>query len=267
MQIYWPGYVQVGAEKVINRTLVDRWSSTGRRQGRRCGWYWMPAGSSVWSLDVGRVVGLVAGLSARAKPEPKGWKQINSSRKRWFCPNKDSLSSICWVSAGDGRIELVSGTGKRQAGEVAAKAAGTGNQQDRHHWQQKCPSSRRVGTQVRRPEFSFLQQGRVLFGWAAGIVKFLPPGRLLHVCLLTACFDDSRENRRRYSNSRLETSFPKQGRIRDQIRSRINFKLWDRSWSVPVVSVNHKKWGLSRNNSKGLDQQRCASVSLGEVLE
>ena len=35
----------------------------GCRQVRRFG-HWMSAGSSVWSLDVGRFVGLVAGLQA-----------------------------------------------------------------------------------------------------------------------------------------------------------------------------------------------------------
>ena len=102
-----------------------------------------------------------------------------------FCPNKDSLSSIFCVlwsdslqTAGDGRIELASGTGKWQVGEVTARTAGMGNQQDRHHKRRGCPSSRRVGTKVRRLGCCFLQQGYVRFRWNARI------GRLLLVCFV-----------------------------------------------------------------------------------
>ena len=89
----------------------------------------------------------------------------------------------------------------------------------------------------------------------------LPPGRLLR---------RSGENRLRYSNSRLETSFPKQGRVEEQIRSRINLKLWDRGWSVPWRESTTKGGGLSQNNFKWLDQpqrrDRWVSVSLSEAL-
>ena len=123
---------------------------------------------------------------------------------------------------------------------------------------------------MRRPVCSFLQLGRVRLGWAVGIGRLLPPSRLLRVCFLAVCFDDSEVNRRRYSNERLESTIHKQDRVREQIRSRINLELCDRSWSVPVANINHQKWGLSQNDTNWLYQpqrrDRCVNVSLIKAL-
>ena len=74
--------------------------------------------------------------------------------------------SISWVlgsnglrPAGDGWIGLVSGIDKRQAGEVTTRTAITGNQRDRHHWRQGCPSSwLPEGSEPRKPGCSFPQR-------------------------------------------------------------------------------------------------------------
>ena len=94
---------------------------------------------------------------------------------------------------------------------------------------------------MRRLGCSFLQQGRVRFEWTAGIRRLLPPGDLLRVCHLAVCFDDSAGDTPTW---RLETYLPKQARVGEQIRSRINHKLWDHSRSVPVASINHKVGSL-----------------------
>ena len=129
-------------------------------------------------------------------------KLIDCKKIMVFYPNKDSLWSTFWVLGSnglrpvrDGRIELVSRTGRQQTGEVTARTVGMGN---------------------------------------------------------------------------LKTFFPKQGRVKEQIRSRINLKLWDCSWIVSEARVNHKRWGLSRNDPKWRDQlqrrDHCVSVSLSKAL-
>ena len=62
---------------MIKGRLVDHWSGTGRKQGHRFGRYW----SSVWLiLDVGRVIGLVAGLwqGCRFGHWTAGWSDLRS---------------------------------------------------------------------------------------------------------------------------------------------------------------------------------------------
>ena len=183
----------------------------------------------------------------------------------FFCPNKDSLLSISLAlgskglqPVGDGRIVLMSGTGKRQVVEVAASTAEMGN---------------RTGTTNDR---DVLVAGKLEQRWGDWDVPSFnragfgsgEPLESGGSCLLAVCFDDYRGNRRRYSNSWLNTTFSKRGRVREQIRSRINLKLWDCSWSVAVARVN--QWGLSQNNSKRLDQPQrrgcCVSISLSEAL-
>ena len=88
-------------------------------------------------------------------------------------------------------------------------------------------------------------------------------------CLLVVSFNDSvGRGIARDAPTQSETSLPKQGRVAEQICSRINLKLRDRCWSVLVASFSHKKWGLSWNNSKWLNQRRgnCESISPSEML-
>ena len=128
-----------------------------------------------------------------------------SSQKIYgFYPNKDSLLSISGVFGLNGlRQQVMAGWSWCQEeinGRKARPWQGTAGQAP---LATGCLSSWRVKTKVRRLECSFLQQGCIRFGWTAGI------GRLLAVC-----FDNSRENCWRYSNTRLESSFPEQGWVR-----------------------------------------------------
>ena len=233
---------------MINGRLVDRWSGTGlwrlagHRQGYRCGWYWMSTGASVWLLDCG-LVGLGVRrreLSARAKPEPKRWKKKLVVFKDGF-----SLTRA---------VYRVSPKYSDRTIFDQRETAGLG-------WCLEQANVRRARSRLRRQEWAISDRDVLTASKPAGRnegkeTKMLLPLAGLRLVRVncwnrevpaswssTSCLPSWRLLRCFRRELRLETSFPKQGRVEEQIRSRTSVKLWGRSWSVPIASINHEKVG------------------------